>query len=118
LGSDVGGGTGFSLLKEGLEAYQTQMLRGEMRLEPAQLLYLATRAGAAALLLEDQIGCFRPGLQADCVVLRPAQGSTLEATLRRSPNLEATLAALFTLAREETVRETWVAGECIYRKSL
>ncbi len=118
LGSDVGGGTGFSLLKEGLEAYQTQMLRAEMRLEPAQLLYLATRGGAAALLLEDQIGCFKPGFQADFVVLRPPQDSTLEAALRRSPNLEAALAALFTLAREETVSQTWVAGQCIHRKPL
>ena len=57
LGSDVGAGTGFSLLKEGLQAYFMQQLRGPdgVPLSPAHLLYLATRAGAEAL------GLGRPG---------------------------------------------------------
>ncbi len=116
LGSDVGGGTGFSILKEGLEAYQMQMLRQEMRLTPTQLLYLATQAGADALELGDVVGSFATGKQADFVVLKALQGSTLEATLARSPSTEASLAALFTLAREETVLETWVGGERVYQR--
>jgi guanine deaminase len=112
LGSDVGGGTGFSLLKEGLEAYQMQMLQADgMKLSPAHLLYLATKAGAKALHLEDQIGDFTPGKQADFVVLKAPVGSTLERTLSQSPSLELSLGALFTLAREESVKNVFVAGE-------
>ena len=47
MGTDVGAGTGLSMLKEGLVAYHVQMVReqGHM-LGPAHLLYLATAAGA------------------------------------------------------------------------
>ena len=47
MGTDVGAGTGLSMLKEGLVAYHVQMIRdqGQM-LGPAKLLHLATAAGA------------------------------------------------------------------------
>ena len=58
MGSDVGAGTGFSLLKEGLQAYFMQQLLGPagLPLTPAHLLYLCTRAGAQALGLDDRVG--------------------------------------------------------------
>lgn len=115
LGSDVGGGTGFSLLKEGLMAYQGQMLLGEngFPLTPARLLHLATAAGAAALDL-PQVGDLSPGKQADLLLLRPPAGSTLEAVLAHAPTDEAALAAVITLAREECVAEVWVGGSRIF----
>ena len=80
LGSDVGGGTGFCLLKEGLQAYFAQQLLGPegYPLAPVHLLYLATRAGARALGLADQVGDFGVGKQFDAVWLRPQPGSTLD----------------------------------------
>jgi guanine deaminase len=66
LGSDVGAGTGLSLLKEGLVAYEAQMLAGERYpLAPGQLLYLASAAGAAALGLADEVGDLGVGKSAD-----------------------------------------------------
>src|ERR1700676_2120209 len=59
LGTDVGGGTGFGVLKEALQAYALQRLVPEgMLLTPAHLLYLSTRAGAQALQLERETGDF------------------------------------------------------------
>ncbi len=115
LGTDVGAGTGLSLFKEGLMAYHVQMVRegGEL-IGPAHLLYLATRAGALALGLEDEIGDLSPGRSADFVLLRPPAESTLHTVLRQSPSAEATLGALFTLAREECVAEVRVAGERVH----
>ena len=54
LGSDVGGGTGFSMFKEGLTAYFGQQLLGPagLPLSATHLLWLCTRAGAAALGLD------------------------------------------------------------------
>jgi guanine deaminase len=115
LGTDVGAGTGLSLLKEALMAYHVQMVREDgHRLGPAQLLYLTTRAGALALDLGEEIGDLQPGRSADFVLLRAPAGGTLDAVLRTSPDWNATLGALFTLAREECVAEVRVAGEPVY----
>ena len=111
----MGGGTGFSLFKEGLMAYQGQMLLADgVALTPAHLLHLATRSGAQALDLEDEIGDFSAGKAADYVLLRPPAGSTLEVVLQHSPSAEAALAAVFTLAREESVAEVVVAGRRVH----
>ena len=114
LGSDVGGGTGFSLFKEGLMAYQVQMLFDDgYPLTSAHLLYLATRAGARALRLDDEVGDLTRGKQADFVLVKPPPGSTLEVTLKSSPTPEATLASVFTLAREDCIRDVFVGGRTI-----
>jgi len=115
LGTDVGAGTGLSLFKEGLMAYHVQMVRagGEL-VGPAHLLYLATMAGADALGLGAEIGDLSPGRSADFVLVRAPADSTLDTVLRHSPSAEATLGALFTLAREDAVAEVRVAGEPVH----
>ena len=115
LGTDVGGGLGFGLLKEGLHAYLMQRLAPEpAELDPARLLYLATRAGAEALGLESHTGDFKAGKAADFVHLRPPAGSVLEASIRHAPDLRQALAALFTLGGSESVREVRVEGSVVF----
>jgi guanine deaminase len=116
LGTDVGGGTGFSLLKEGLQAYLLQRVAPDgLPLNAAHLLYLATRAGAEALGLEQEIGDFAPGKAADFVYLRPPEQSALAAVVERASDPERVLAAIFTLAGSECIREVRVAGSVVYR---
>ena len=99
LGTDVGGGVGFGMLKEGLHAYLMQRLAPDAQpLDAARLLYLATRAGAEALGLESEIGDFRPGKAADFVYLRPPAGSVLESVVRHADSPGQVLSALFTMA--------------------
>ena len=116
MGTDVGAGTGLSMLKEALVAYHVQMVReqGHM-LDPARLLYLATAAGAKAIGLGDTAGDLAPGKAADLVLIKPPPDSTLEAVLEEAPDWTAALGAIFTLAREECVVETRVAGEPVSR---
>ncbi len=116
LGTDVGGGTGFGMLKESLQAYLLQRLcPAGFPLTPEHLLYLATRAGAEALGIGDCTGDLSPGKSADFVYLRPRPGSPLAAVIQRAENHHRILAALFTLGSAETVHEVRVAGEVIYR---
>ncbi len=84
LGTDVGAGTSFSMLSEGLAAYQMQRVMPDgVGLGPASLLRLATAAGADALGLADEVGDFTPGKSADYVLVRPPANSVLASVLER-----------------------------------
>ena len=113
LGSDVGAGTGFSLFKEGLQAYFVQQLLGREghRLTARHLLHLATAAGADALGLADTIGDLSVGKEYDALWLRPVPGSTLEVALRHADSPDDALAKVFALATPADVQQTWVAGD-------
>jgi guanine deaminase len=112
----VGGGTGFGILKEALQAYLLQRVAPDgALLDAGQMLYLATRAGAEALGLEHEIGDFQPGKAADLVYLRPPVDTPLAAVLERAETPEQALAAIFTLAGAESVREVRVEGSVVHR---
>jgi guanine deaminase len=116
LGTDVGGGTGFGMLKEALQAYLMQRVAPEgLPLDASQLLYLATRAGATALGLDGDIGDFQAGKAADLVYLRPEPGSALAAAVEASEDLHQTLAALITLGDAGCIRDVRVEGASIYQ---
>jgi guanine deaminase len=115
LGSDVGAGTGFSLFKEGLQAYFVQQLLGDrgVALTPAHLLHLATSAGADALGLADDAGDFSVGKQFDAVWLRPAAGSVLDVALGNAENASDALGKAFALAGPGDIARVFVAGEAL-----
>ncbi|MDH3334314.1 MAG: guanine deaminase, partial [Gammaproteobacteria bacterium] len=109
LGTDVGGGTSLSLLKTASEAYKVLHLQ-EHALPATRALYLATLGAAEALYLDDKIGNFASGKEADFVVL-DFEGSNL--TARRTAaaaTIEEKLFALITLADDRNVAATYVNG--------
>jgi len=109
LGTDVGGGTSLSLLKTASEAYKVLHLQ-EHALPATRALYLATLGAAEALYLEDKIGNFASGKEADFVVL-DFEGSSL--TARRTAaaeTIEEKLFALITLADDRNIAATYVNG--------
>jgi guanine deaminase len=112
LGSDVGAGTGFSLFKEGLQAYFNQQLQGREghKLTAGHLLHLATAAGADALGLAEVTGDLSVGKEYDALWLRPDPGTTLDVALRHADSPDDALAKVFALATTADVRQTWVAG--------
>jgi guanine deaminase len=118
MGTDVGGGIGFGMLKEGLQAYLLQRIAPDgMLLDAGHLLYLATLAGAEALGLSNETGDFGAGKSADFVYLRPPADSPLAAVLEREQSPERVLAAIFTLAGAESVAEVRVEGSIVYRST-
>jgi guanine deaminase len=115
LGTDIGGGTGLGMMKEGLQAYLMQRVIADgVLLDPARILYLSTLAGAEALGLAHDIGSLCPGKAADFVYLKPPAGSVLDGVLQHASRPEDVLAALFTLGGEESVREVRVEGSVVH----
>ncbi len=115
LGSDVGAGTGFGILKEALQAGLMQRVAPEpLALTSAQLLWMATRAGAEALSMADEIGDFTPGKAADLVYIKPAAGTPLHAVLTHTEDPERMLSAVITLAGAESICEVRVEGDVVY----
>jgi guanine deaminase len=116
LGTDVGGGTGPGMMKEGLQAYLLQRVTADgVMLDGARILYLSTFAGAEALGLAQEVGSLCPGKAADFVYLKPPAGSVLEVVLQHASRPEDLLTALFTLAGAESVREVRVEGSVVYQ---
>jgi guanine deaminase len=68
LGTDIAGGPSLSMLRQmGVALNSANVLKP--CLSPAGALYMATLGGAAALGLQDTIGNFTPGKDADFIVL-------------------------------------------------
>ncbi|HWE51755.1 MAG TPA: guanine deaminase [Bryobacteraceae bacterium] len=115
LGTDVGGGTGFGMLKEALQACLQQRLAVDpVTLNPGQMLYLATRAGAEALGIDSKTGDFETGKAADLVYVRPRPASVLSAVLAHAESPEHKLSALFTTAGSDSIGEVRVDGETVF----
>jgi guanine deaminase len=115
LGTDVGAGTSFSLLRTMDEAYKVQQLRGE-KLDPLQSLYMATLGGARALDLESKIGNFLPGKEADFCVLDLQATPLLDFRLRHANSLQELLFVLQTLGDDRLIERTCVMGRCAHQR--
>lgn len=110
FGTDVGAGTSFGLLRTMHEGYKVAQLRGQ-RLSPWQAFYLATLGGARALALDEYIGNFAPGKEADFVVLRLDSTPLMMRRVRAAETLQEKLFALMMLGDERNVEATYVMGE-------
>src|SRR5260370_26127932 len=116
LGTDIGGGTSFSLLATMGAAYEIAQLGGRA-LSAVEAFYLATLGGARALALDDRIGSLAPGGEAGVVVLDPNATPLLTLRNARAASVEDQLFALMTIGDDRAVRATYVAGKPIHRRA-
>ncbi len=110
LGTDIGGGDSFSILRTINEAYKVQQLQG-YNLSPFRSLYLATLGGARALDLHRQIGNFENGKEADFIVLDYHSSPLMQFRINTCRTFEEKLFVLQMLGDDRTVRETWIMGQ-------
>jgi guanine deaminase len=109
LGTDVGGGTTFSMLATMAEAHKV----GQTHKAPVNAFaafYLATLGAARALKLDDKLGNFAIGKEADFIVLDPGATPLLGRRSGAAQNLHELLFALMIMGDDRAIRETWVAG--------
>ena len=115
LGTDVGAGTSFSQLQSLNEAYKIMQLQGK-KLDPFKSLYLATLGGANALYLDDKLGNFMPGKDADFLVLDYNATPLISYRMQQARSLEERLFALTMLGDDRAVKETFAAGVSVHQR--
>ena len=109
LGTDVGGGTSFSMLRTQAEAYKVVQLGGG-RWSPLSGFYHATLGGAQALYLDDRIGNFAPGKEGDFVVLDVEATPLLARRMNHAATVAERLFALAMLGDDRNVVATYLMG--------
>ena len=145
LGCDVGGGNAFSLIRVLEEAYKVGMCNNTMldgsvdpreqnaaeaernKLNPYRGYYLATLGGARALYLDDLVGNFDKGKEADFVALdwnagqaamswhqSLITGGNVPETMEQAAQL---LFGIMVCGDDRNVDETWIAGRRAYKKA-
>ncbi len=120
LGTDIGAGTSFSMLQTANEAYKVAQLRNQT-LSPFKALFLATLGGARALNLDEKLGNFEVGKEADFVVLDPRATPVL--ALRNGDCPPQTLEevgdrafSLIIMGGDRAVHATHILGAPVYSK--
>ncbi len=115
MGTDVGGGSSFSLLKTYNEAYKVQQLQNN-KLSAFEGLYLNTLGGARALDLEGIIGQLEVGCEADIAVLDYAGTPFMDFRLQRCKGIHEKLFALMMLGDDRSVFATYANGEKVHQR--
>lgn len=116
LGTDIGAGTSFNQLQTLNEAYKVQQLQGE-KLSAFEALYHATLGGAKALSLDDRLGNFNIGKEADFVVLDLNTTALQQLRQSRAKNIEDAFFALTMLGDDRNIAATYVYGAAVYVKA-
>jgi len=116
LATDVGGGTSFSQLRTLAEAYKVLQLQGQ-NLHPLKGFYMATLGNARALQLDNCIGNFEKGKEADFILIN--LGATPLQALRQTTavDIEEKLFALMTLGDEHNIARAYIMGKLVFRRT-
>jgi len=116
IGTDVAGGTSFSMLQTLNESYKVVQMTGQ-RFSPLGAFYCATLGGAHALHLDDRIGNFLPGKEADFVVLDSVPTPLMARRMRTVTSLADRLFVLMILGDDRTIAATHLLGRCAYARA-
>lgn len=116
IGTDVGGGTNLSVLRQLGDAYKVAMLRGKS-LDVKKSLYLATLGGASALRLSHRIGRVAEGYEADLAVINLVPSEFAEWRMQECSDIFEKLFVLLTLSPENLIRATYIGGKKVYDSS-
>ena len=115
LGSDVGAGTSFSLLRTLEEAYKVCQMKG-YNLSPLMAFYQITLGAAHSLYLDHRLGNFEQGKEADFIVIDRAATPLMQRRMAHAESLEDQLFALMMLGDDRNIHATHIQGQCRFRR--
>ncbi|MBS1269363.1 MAG: Guanine deaminase [Gammaproteobacteria bacterium] len=110
IGTDVGGGTTFSILRTLGEGYKVLQLQ-DQTLTPSRAFYLGTLGGARSLYMDDRIGNFEQGKEADFLVVDPNATPLMTRRMSKAKRIDEKLFALFMLGDDRNIRAVYLAGK-------
>jgi len=110
LGTDLGAGTGFSMLRTMQAASDVAQLHGRP-LSPRASWWLATAGAARALDLDDAVGSIAPGRDADLVVIDLCSTPLIDFRMRYVDGIDDALGVQMALGDDRAVRATYVNGQ-------
>jgi guanine deaminase len=110
MGTDVGAGSSFSMLRTLAAAYQVAQL-AQQSLPALRAFYLATLGGARTLGLEGEVGSLAVGSEADFIVLDLQPTPLIARRTAQARTLAEKLLILMTLGDERVVSRTYVLGQ-------
>jgi len=109
MGTDVGAGSSFSMLRTLGAAYQVAQL-SQQTLPALRAFYLATLGGARTLGLEDKVGSLAIGNEADFIILDLKATPLIGRRTAQARTLAEKLLILMTLGDERAVSQTYILG--------
>ncbi len=115
LASDIGAGTDLSGLATLKAGYQVGQLLGQP-LTALAGFYALTRGNAVSLSLDDRIGRFAPGMDADFVVIDLSASPLMARRMARCESLAEELFTLMMLGDDRAIFETWAGGRLQHRR--
>ncbi len=115
LGTDVGGGSSFSMLATMRAAYEIAQLRGNS-VHPARAFWLATQGSARVLRMADRIGNLAPGYEADIAVLDLNSTPLIAQRAARAKSISDTLFVLMILGDDRAIAATYAAGRLVHHR--
>lgn len=113
LATDVGGGDSFSMLSTMREAYKVCQLKGQS-VSAETLYYLATAGAAKALGLNDFIGDFSVGKEADFVVYDKQSTELLARRIAKCRSLPEQLFVMMMLGDDRAIARVHLMGRPMY----
>mgnify|MGYP002716887121 CR=1 FL=1 len=115
LATDVGGGTSFSQLRTLAEAYKVLQLQGQ-NLHSLKGFYMATLGNARALQLDNCIGNFEQGKEADFILINLGATPLQAMRQQHTKTLSEKLFALMTLGDEHNIARTYIMGKLAFER--
>ena len=109
MGTDIGGGTSYSMLETMRDAYIVSQLAGE-RISAYDAFYAASLGNARVLGLEHEIGTLNNGSFADIVVLDPEATPIMKERHALSNSIHDVLFAMMIMGDDRAVKQTFIAG--------
>lgn len=115
MATDVGAGTSFSILQTLNEAYKVAQLQGH-KLPVFEGAYYSTLGTAKALELDDKIGNFDKGKEADFIVMDFAATPMQKLRMSAATDITEKLFVLMTVGDDRNIAATYVNGSMVHER--